>query len=303
MEQRLVRKDIKRCDAIEFHPDYFLFSGKNLQSCSQNGGPLVTYPEVKTFLREIAILPTNKILVDDSKGVLHLLDLDAGKVLLSKKLTKKRMCQSRFATSADGDAAYCVWCWGKDWYLVKFDLSDLNYRIYKYPATLHFVGDIIEKSHDKLLVLESQVDDDGTCRNQVSSVSIRGEQCTATPVYKWHGDYRARCFDGRYVWESQYHIRDLETNRCFNLLENSDISLPQNHVALTHIYYPNENYLQLIDPQQTVFIDCEKRAIIARYRRDTREPSFIGQKVDNEFWYGTPNGIYASPFPMIEDMS
>lgn len=302
MEYRPIRKDIKKCDAIDYHPDHFLFSGKLFQSCSKQGGPLITYPEVKTFLREIAILPDNKLLVDDSKSVLHLLDLDAGKVLLSKKLTKKRMCQSRFTVSADGNAAYCVWCWGKDWYLVKIGLSDLDCWIYKYPATLRFVGAIIENLHGELMVLESQVDNDGTCRNQISSVSIKGEQCTASPMYKWNGAHRARHFDGRYVWESQYRIRDLETNRCFHLLENSDISLPPNHVTLSHVYYPKENYLQLVDQQQTVFIDCEKRTIIARYRRDTRAPSFIGQKVDNEFWFGMADGIYASPFPLIEEM-
>lgn len=302
MEHHLIRKDIKKCETITYHSDFLLFSGKKIHSCSKHGGPLATYPEVKPFLHEIARLPNGKLLVDDGNGVQHILDLSKGIVLMSQKMTKKRMCPSRFAISTDNCSAFRVWCWGEKWDLLKMNLSDLSYQIYDYPASLRFVGDIIVTSANEILVLESQIENDGTCTNQVSSVSLENSYCSVTPIYQWTGNRVGKYFDGRYVLESQYWIRDLKTGDCFTLLENSDISLPDNHRALSHIYDSENNCLQLIDHKQTWFIDCGKREIIARYRRDTREPSFIGTRVGNEFWFGKNDGIYASSFPVIEDI-
>lgn len=303
MEPRIIRKDVKKCQVIYPHADYYLFSGARFQSCSKQGGPLVTYPEVKTCLHGIAILPDGKLLVDDAKSVFHLLDLNEGKVLASQKMTKNRICQSRFAISGDGKTAFRIWSWGKSWYLVKINLLDLSYCTYKYKASMYGISDIIYKSHNELLVLEVQnisIGDRAVSQNQVTSVTICGEECITTPLYQWQGDRCGKFFDGRFVWESGYVIRDLCTNECFSLLEQSDILLPKNHVALSHIYYPEKKYLQLINAEQNIFIDCENRKIIARYYNDPQKLIYCGICIGDEFWIGKADGIYATPFPVIE---
>lgn len=302
MEQRVVRQDIKKCQTIDYHPDFFLFSGDRFQSCSRQGGPLFTYPEVKYFLSAYAMLPNNKLLVHDARSTYHILDLQAGITLASKRMTRSCISTRRFAVSADGNTAYRIWLNGKKYYLVIINLSDLSYRTCPYKASWSRVADLICTAKDELLVLETQVTNDGVCHNQITSVLIRDAECVATPVYRWESNQIGKFFNGRYVWESGYLIRDVSTGECFSLLENSDVLLPEKHVALSCRYYPENNYLQLVDGKQNVFIDCAQRKIIARYQRDTRKPTYIGLCVDDEFWFSAPDGIYATPFPVIEDI-
>ena len=172
MDGQRVREDIKNCQVIYRHSDYWIFCGRKLQSCFGQNGALVTYPEVKPCLHGIAMLPNNRLLIDDAASVLHLLDLEAGKVLKSKPLTKKRICQSRFALSHNGEIAFCVWAWGMKWYLVRIDLQNLDYSIYDYPASMYGVKDLVFKEPNKLLVLEVQnteVDDIAVAQNQITA--------------------------------------------------------------------------------------------------------------------------------------
>ena len=112
----------------------------------------------------------------------------------------------------------------------------------------------------------------------------------------------AKFFDGQFVWESGYMIRELESNKTFSLLENSVITLPEKHSPTAHIYYPKEELLQIIDCSQNVFIDCNKRAIIARYLTNAQTGTYRGIVTSNEFWIGSEDGIYAKPFPIIESL-
>lgn len=301
MEQRLVRSDIKNCTSISYHRDYHLFSGKYVQACSRQGGALSKYPSVRNYLAAIAPLPNTKLLVEDGKCVYHVLDLEAGTVLASQKMRRDVSSTTRFAVSDDGKTAYRIWLRGRKHELVIIDLSNLSYRVYPYHASLSCVADLIYNKERGLLVLESQVDEDRTCQNQVTSVQTEGVECKKVPLHTWSGENTAKFFDGRYVWESGYKIYDLRTGHVFGLLENSDISLSEKHVALTHIYYPDKNYLQIIDRNKNIFIDCEKRQIIARYLTNPQAGSYRGILAGEEFWIGKPDGIYALPFPVIEN--
>lgn len=301
MEQRLVRSDIKNCGSISYYLDYHLFSGKYIQICSRQGGALSKYPSVRYYLTAMAPLPDAKLLVEDGKCVYHILDLEAGTVLASQKMRRDVSSTSRFAISEDGKTAYRIWLRGRKHELVIIDLSNLSYRVCPYRASLSRVEDLVYSEESGLLVLECQIDEDRTCKNQVTSVQIEGVECKTAPLHTWSGNNTAKFFDGRYVWESGYRIRDLRTGNVFGLLENSDITLPEKHVALTHTYYPDKNYLQIIDRNQNIFIDCAKRKIIARYLTDPKAGCYSGILTGDEFWIGAPDGIYAMPFPAIEN--
>lgn len=300
MEQRLIRSDIKKCQKIDYHPDYFLFSGDLFQSCSRQGGPLFTYPEVKYFPVALSILPNNKLLIEDARSTFHVLDLEKGKVLASKRMPKQVICSRRFAVSNDGKTAFRTWLKGDKYFLAIINLCDLSCRICPYNVTLNLVADLVYKAENELLVLETQVANDGVCHNQVTSVLIVNNQCLTTPVYRWEGEQCGKYFDGKYVLETGYQIRDLDTNKVFSLLENSEHAVPENFHALSRVYYPEEKYLQLIDRNHTVFIDCSQRKIIARYQQKSREEAFVGMYTGEEFWFGKADGIYAVPFPAIE---
>lgn len=301
MEQRLVRKDIRDCQAIYYHSDYYLFSGNGFRSCAKRGGSLFVYTEVKTPINTIAPLPDNKLLVHDKKSVYHILDLEAGKVLVSKQMPRKIISTKRFAVSDDGKTAYRIWLSGNKYHLAVIALSDLSYRTYPYKASWSNVADLVYQSKDELRVLEAQAFNGGVRRNQITSVLIGSEECITAPVYQWESDQIGKHFDGRYVWESGCKIRDLITGEYFSLLENSDIMLSENHVTLSYVYYPEYNYVQLIDSKQNVFIDCRQRKIIARYFNDPQNLIYSGIYTGNEFWMGKPDGIYAMTFPVIEE--
>lgn len=300
MEQRLVRKDIKKCQVIYPHPDYYLFSGDGFRTCSKQEGELVTYPEVKTAIHAISALPDNKLLIHDAKSVYHILDLENGTILVSKQMPKNVFSTRRFAVSHDGKNAFRFWLRGNKYYLVIVNLFDLSYRICPYKASLNGVADLVYNTDDELLALETKVADDGVCHNQITSVTIEGGGCTTTPIHQWEGKWCGKYLDESFVLDNGYNIRDLSTGETFSLLENSDVLLPEKYVALSHKYYPNEKYLQLIDSRQNIFIDCEQRKIIARYQMDNRKPAYTGILTGNEFWFGKADGIYATPFPVIE---
>lgn len=304
MEQYAVRKDIKKCQRIYPHPHHWIFCGNKFQSCSKQGGPVTTYSEVKPSIYRLAHIPNNRLLVDDNRSVLHLLDLDEGKVIASRKLTKKRVNISRYAVSYDGETAFCVWCWGKNWYLCKFDLSNLDYCIYSYRPTLYCVRDIVFNAENQLLVLETQsvcTNGERISQNLISSVSIQGDFCNVVPVCRWDGQCVGLYCDGEYVLESNFSIREVNTQKTFSLLENSDILLPPKYAALSHVYYPEYHYLQVVNTTHNIFIDCEKRKIIARYSNDPQKLIFSGICTGDAFWIGKPDGIYAMPFPIIEE--
>ena len=300
MEQRIVRNDIKNCTSIYFHPSYYLFSGKYIQSCSQNSNTLFKYPSVKYYLKTMARFSDDKVLVEDGKSILHILDLKSGTVLASQKMRRDVCCITRFAISNDEKNAFCIWLRGRKHELVIIDLSDLSYQVFLYPSSLCGVSDLICSKEHGLLVLETQVNDDRTCQNQVTCLNIQDGGCKATPLYTWSGNNTSKFFDGRYVWESGYKIRDLLTGDVFSLLENSDIKLPEKYQHLSHIYYPDEKCLQLNDGKHNIIIDCKQRKIIAQYLTDYQAGSYSGILVRNEFWIGKPDGIYAIPFPVIE---
>ena len=301
MNQHLVRSDIKNCTSIYYHKDYHLFSGKYLQICSRQGGSLSKYPSVRNYLTAIAPFPNTKLLVEDGKCVYHVLDLEEGTVLASQKMRRDVSGSTRFAVSEDGKTAYRIWLHGRKHELVVIDLPNLSYRIYPYHACLSCVADVLYTKERGLLVLECQVDEDRTCQNQVTSVQIEGEECKTLPLHTWSGEHTAKFFDGRYVWESGYQIHDLHTDYEYGLLDNSDILLPKNHVALTHTYYPDKNYLQIVDGNKNIFIDCTRRQIIASYSTNPQDGSYCGILVGDEFWIGKSDGIYALPFPLIEN--
>lgn len=303
MDGQCVRKDVKKCQVIYRHGDYWIFCGSKFQSCLGCNGTLVTYPEIKLCVHNIAMIPHNRLLVDDSAGMLHLVDLAVGKVLISKQLTKKRICQPRFALSINGDTAFCLWAQGLRWYLVKIDLNNLDYDIYDYPVSMYAVRDVVYKSANELLVLETQtveIDDKVVSQNQVTSAVLENNRCTTTPVHRWDHPGCGLFFDGQFVWESGYQIYDMATGEGFSLVENSADFLPQNHVALSHIYYPECRYLQLINGTANTFIDCGSRSVIAHYLNDPQMSIFSGMYTGTEFWIGKPDGIYAKPFPVIE---
>ena len=184
--------------------------------------------------------------------------------------------------------------------LVVIDLLNLNFQICAYPARLNGVADLIFHKDKGLQVLETQVNEDGTCQNLVASIRIRNGACVSTPAFSWEGRHTGKYFDGRYVWENGYMIRDLDTGEYFSLLENSEIRVPEKHAPLAYTYYPEDKYLQIIDTQQNFFIDCKKRKIIARYFTDPKSGSYQGVLAEREFLIGYADGIYSMPFPTIE---
>lgn len=303
MEGQRVRKDVKKCQVIYRHSDYWIFCGNKFQSCCGQNGDLITYPEIKLCIHSIAMLPNNRLLVDDAAGVLHLLDLEAGKVLKSKQLTKKRVGQSRFALSTNGDFAFCVWYWSKKWYLAKIDLNNLDCNIYNYPASMYGVQDIVFKSSNELHVLEVQnVDVNGKAvsQNQITSAVLENDKCTTTMIHCWEHSSCGKVFDGRFVWESDYRIYDTYTGERFPLVEKNDILLLENHVSLSHIYYPEYHLLQLVNGTANTFIDCQHREIVAQYFNNPQMQIYSGIYTGYQFWIGKPDGIYAKPFPLIE---
>lgn len=300
MQGKLVRKDIRKCREIYRHSDYYIFCGDKFQSCYQQSGPLITYHEIKMCLHGMVMLPHNRLLVDDAVGVLHLIDLEAGKVLKSKQLTQKRMCETRFALSENGDTAFRIWYWRKKWYLAKIDLHSLNYNIYDYPASMYGVRDIVVNSPNELLVLEVQnvaVDGKAVTQNQITSAALENDICTTTTIHRWDDSGCGMFFDGRFVWESDYKIHDIYTGDTFSLVENSDIPLSHNHVTRSHIYYPEYGYLQLVNGSENIFIDCDSRKIIAQYSSNPKEHIYRGIYTGHEFLIGRPGGIYALAFP------
>lgn len=304
MGERIVHKGVKKCQAIYPHPNYWIFCGDTFQSCSKQGGPIITYPEVRPCIYTLAALPNNRLLVDDNRGVLHLLDLSAGKVIASQKLTNKRVNRSRFAVSEDGTIAFYVWSWGKKWFLCELELPNLTYHIYNYKPTMNYVGDIVFNAENELLILETQnisIDGKRFSQNMVASVSIQDNICTVVSKYHWDSSHVGLCTDGKYVLESSFTVRELETQNVFSLTEHTDVFLTQNFVALSRIYYPQYKYLQLVNAKENVFIDCEKKKIIACYSNDPNNLIYRGICTGDEFWIGKPDGIYAKPFPMIEE--
>ena len=305
MKQCLARNDIKKCQAIYYHPNYYLFEGTCFQSCAKNSGLLYSYPEIRTCIRSITFLPNNRLLVDDSRNTFHLLDLSEGRVILSRKVVNERICQSRFIISDDAQYAFCTWNRRGKWYLAKISLDDLSCHIYPYKASMFGIADLFFQEHNKLLVLETQnisIEGKTVSQSQITSVEISEGRCLTTPMCQWNGKGSSNYFDGRYVWESGYWIRDIATGEYYNLLEKTDISLPEKHVPLSHVYYPEHKLLQLVDDKQNMFIDCEQKKLIARYPNDTQKLSFQGIYTGNEFWLGKPDGIYAMPFPMIAEV-
>ena len=300
MEGQRVRKDIKKCQEIYRHSDYWIFCGSKFQSCRGQNGTLITYPEIKLCIHGIAKLPNNRLLVDDAAGILHLLDLEAGKVLRSKQLTNKRVCQTRFALSDDGNEVFCIWARGPKWFLAKIDLPDLDCNIYDYKANMYGVQDIVYNAPNKLLVLEVQntvVDGKKVSQNQITSVVLENSICKTTIIHRWDHSSCGKYFDGRFVWEAGYCIYDLDTGKRFSLVENADTPLPPNHTALSHIYYPEYTFLQLINGTENIFIDCKNRKIIAKYSNNPKEHIYSGIYTGCEFWIGKPDGIYTLPFP------
>lgn len=301
MELHLVQNEIKKCQVIYYHPDYYLFSGDGFGACSKYSGEVVTYPKIKTALHSLSELPNNRLLIHDAKSIYHIVDLEAGVVLASKQMPKQVMSTRRFAISSDGNKAFRIWLRGNKYCLAIINLHDLGYQVYPYKETLNYVADLISISNDELLVLETEVSDNGLCRNLVTSVTVNGEGCTIVPLDQWEGNYCGNFLDGNFVLDNGYNVRNLSTGDTFSLLENSDILLPKKYVALSNTYYPREKYLQLIDNNQNIFIDCKKRKIVARYQMGSRKPAYAGILTGNEFRFGKADGIYSSPFPLIEE--
>lgn len=297
--ERFIRGDVLNCQFIHYHPNYYLFSGDNFQSCSRQGGPLFTYPKVKIAVHSIAILSDNKLLVEDAKSFLHILDLRNGTVLASKKTPTQFSSTRRFAVSPNGENAFRISRRGEKTYLEIIDLLDLNYRKLPYIPTLHHIADMVFKNGE-LLVLESSVDNNGTCLNCVKAVLINGNVCKSSLLYQWTGKYCGKFFDGEYVWDNGNNIRNLKTGLSFNLLEHSEVVLPEKFVVLSHIYYPDQELLQLINGDSNIFVDCKKRKTIARYYLDPNGIAFGGFYTENKFWFGQPNGISSKAFPIIE---
>ncbi len=300
MECRIVRRDIKDCTYIHYHPICNLFHGKVIRSCKGENDMPITYHGVKGYLTSLASFQDCKVVVRDSKSFMHILDLDAGTVLMSTKMRRDVCAITRFAISEDGTTAYQIWLRGCKHELIIINLSDLSFRVFPYHSSLSHVADVVYCKEKGILVLETQVDEDRVCRNQVTSVSFENDIVHTAPLYTWSGNKSAKYFDGRYVWESGYSIHDIQTSESLWLLENSDFLLPEKHVPLNYIYYPDQNYLQVIDRNQNVFIDCKERMIIARYKSDSKEGSYGGALIGEEFWIGKTDGIYAMPFPVIE---
>lgn len=301
MKERLVRTDLKNISSIDFHDNHLLFSGKNIRSCRGKWDQLKVYYGVSYFLRSMISLSDEKVLVEDGKCVYHILDLNAGTVLFSQKMRRDVSGTSRFAISDDGRTAFRVWLRGKKHEIAVIDLSDLSYRIFPYPASLNGVADLVYIKDSGLLAMETQVNADKTCQNQVVSVQFCDEKCILKPLHTWFGERTAKYFDGRYVWESGYKVRDLYTDGIIDLLENSPIRFPEKHVPLAYTYYPEKKYLQIIDQKQNSFVDCIEKKIIAQYSLDPEAESYRGVLVGNEFWIGKPDGIYAMPFPILEN--
>lgn len=300
MERRLVRSDVKRCQSIQYHPDYFLFSTKCIQSCAKQNGSLFEYQDIKFFISQMVCLTDEKVLLEDGKHFYHIINLKSGEVFASRKMRRDVIETDRFAVSPDGKTAYRIWLRGRKYELVVIDLLNLNFQICAYPARLNGVADLIFHKDKGLQVLETQVNEDGTCQNLVASIRIRNGACVSTPAFSWEGRHTGKYFDGRYVWENGYMIRDLDTGEYFSLLENSEIRVPEKHAPLAYTYYPEDKYLQIIDTQQNFFIDCKKRKIIARYFTDPKSGSYQGVLAEREFLIGYADGIYSMPFPTIE---
>lgn len=307
MEQYLVRKDIRNCQTIEYHPDYYLFNGDTFRAGCKLKGIDFIFAQVKPPVYAIAILSGGKILVEDRRCCWHILDLVNGQVLASKKMPQSVMYTVRFAVSNDERTAYRIWLKKSTYYLAVIDLSDLSYCTYVYPASLHSTCDLVCTDDNKLLVLETQVTARGVCHSQITLVMLDGEKLSVKMIHQWESEHVAEFFDGRYILDSAYDILDIKTGESFNLLENSDIKLPEKYVAMTHVYYPEYNYLQLVDNKQNIFIDCGQRKIIAWYYRKIDEDKLcpVGYKglcVGDGFWIGRRDGIYAMPFPVIESV-
>lgn len=323
---RDVLKSIKNCDAVFSNGQDVIIGGKSLWLFRSNGEFVKKVLPIR-WPCKVAFLPNRTALVESlADNAYYYLDLKTGEILwITKKRKRRNREPNHFAVSPDGSTVYNLFYsyQGEIYslYVERIIPEALKHEIFVVDEPLNLtgplstIGDFFCDSEGVLYTLQyknitrySDYDYMETPRvifhYGILELPFLDDQLYPCWKKHWQAERTGkespiRACDGHYILYENLTVRDMESQRVFSLIDESDREfLPP--CSFRYFYDPERFLLTIwrLDDRQKAIINCKERKLVGRYFSSSKiGTGFGGWVVGNEFWMGTEEGVVRYPFP------
>ena len=306
---------VKDCDYICSNGRDVLVSGKTLLLFRADGTFIAEFPSIRQIHKAV-FLHDNTALVESLKPhAYHYISLDDGTLLWSiSKKGRYGGSVSRFAVTPDGKTVYDAR--HADSFRLCIDRicpQRQDYEQYIISEGLRCTYDIFCDENGILCAMQSHVvlsDDDSYREENLSQSGILAIPIDAQgPHPYWKKQWTSitdrrknpRGSDGRFVLRDDFSVLDIDSMTEIFLVDAETLKrLPA--CGFTWKYDPVNQLLTVsfLTEKLNIIIDCQKRKVISRYKRDDSSVGYEGCLINAAFWMGTKSGIVMHPFPNMD---